>query len=118
MCTDLNALAIPQGTSATLRFTKLIAGVAATVADDDDLIFEVIRYPGDAEAPLISLSRLTSGVTLLAQSGATLGQFDVQLIPAHTEAMDLGRYTYHVYGEDAGNRFQIIPPSSFMVTPL
>lgn len=107
------------GCSATFVFTKLNeAGAATAILAEDDIQFIVNGYPGDTEPPLIELTRLTTGITILTQSGATLGQCEAQIIPAHTEGVAPGRYTYRVLIENTGNVSPMIEPAALFLVPV
>jgi len=53
----------------------------------------------------------------LTQSGATLGQCEAQIIPAHTADLSPGRYTYRVLIENTGNISPMIEPAALFLVP-
>ena len=78
-----------------------------------DIEVQVKWKAGDADPPLIAKA-LGSGVTLLAQSGVTLGQARVDFVPDDTKLMVARVYKWDVIGIDEdGFRHASIPPSDF-----
>ena len=112
------AITIPlklfAGESRTYRAT--ITNEAAQPLDlsgDVVLEFQVKQSVGAADPALISKT-IGAGITLLPQTGATLGQVELALLPADTQSL-AGTYAYDLVLISAGLRQYVIPPSAFHV---
>lgn len=100
------------GESRTLRITvtdeESEDPIDITTATSIEL--QVKKRPGDADPPLISKS-LLSGISLLAQSGDTLGQADAVLEPSDTASLR-GLYYWDVVVTISGSRQYVVAPTS------
>jgi len=77
--------------------------------------FQVKLKDGDADPPLISKS-VGSGITILTQSGGTLGQATVKIDSADTTGLTAQKHRYDVIVIDlVGDRQVVVPPSNFWV---
>jgi len=93
-----------------------------TVTDDTDqrvnltgveLELQVKPTLGGADPPTISKA-VDSGIALLAQSGATLGQADIAFSSADLDITP-GRYWLDVVRDPTGARAHVVPPVEFTV---
>lgn len=79
------------------------------------LEFQVKGAVDDADPALISKS-VGSGITILTQSGATLGQAQIDVIPADTANLETRVHYYDVVGVDgSSNRYHLIAPDKFEI---
>lgn len=102
------------GSSKTLR---------VTVYDDDGtlldltgstLFFTVRDNIGAVAAEITKTSADSAEIEILTQSGATLGQADIKLVPGDTSALAVGLHYYDVWIQLAGGeRHVVIQPSAF-----
>lgn len=89
-----------------------------------DLELEVKVADGDGDPALLAKS-IGSGVTVLPQTGATLGQAEIAITTTDTSTTpwpaapgNIGVFRYDVVGIDgAGERTILVPPSDFIVSP-
>jgi hypothetical protein len=107
-------LQLLAGESRTYRLTV----VADDSGDPVDLTgaaieFQLKRAVDDADPPLLTKS-IGAGITLLAQTGATLGRADLELAPVDAQALT-GMYVYDIVVTSAGRRQYVVPPSPFNV---
>jgi hypothetical protein len=109
--TDLSILA---GSSKTYRLT---------IYDEDgdllDLTGSTLYFTVRNGANVQQFQKISSNpaqIEILTQSGATLGQADVKLVPSDTSALPAGEYKYDAWIVLASSkRYAIIPPSIFRV---
>lgn len=80
-----------RGETREMVFSYVEDGYATSLTTATAVEYQVKAAPGDADPPLISLG-LGSGVTLRTQSGATLGQVDIVVPSADTDALAPGVY--------------------------
>jgi hypothetical protein len=78
---------------------------------------QVKALAGAADPAIISLS-VGSGITILTQSGDTLGQFRFDLSSAATAAKTPGKYRYDVAVVIGGVRHYAVPPSDFRLVAV
>lgn len=79
------------------------------------LQFEVKLDVGDADPAIISKT-VGAGITILTQSGSTLGQATVEVDSADTSPLAVVVHKYDVVAVDlAGERHVVVPPSDFDV---
>lgn len=78
--------------------------------------FQVKAALGGADPALIS-KFVSSGITILPQSGETVGQADIELLSEDTAALS-GTYYYDVVVVIGGARSYIIVPSKFFVSKV
>lgn len=78
----------PDNGDALVNLNTAHGGVTA-------LEYQVKVRPGAADPPAISKA-IASGITILTQSGTTLGQFTVALVPADFSTVPAGQYYYDV----------------------
>lgn len=87
------------------------------------LEFQIKAADGDADPPLVSKS-VGSGITLLPQTGTTLGQADIEVLSTDTGPANAswptappdGVFRYDVVLIDTDTRrYYIVPPSDFHV---
>ena len=90
-----------------LVVTNLIDGLAYNLTGAANE-FRMRRYPTDA-APVVDLT-IGNGITLLTQSGATLGMADIDLGAAATAALAPDGYVAAVIVTIAGKNFVVVPP--------
>jgi hypothetical protein len=77
--------------------------------------FEVKPAAGDADPATIAKS-VGLGITILAQSGGTLGQAQIDINPSDTNGIAALLYKYDVVVIDTtAERHVVIPPSTFEV---
>lgn len=106
-----------KGESRTLTVTVVDpdTGFPVDLSSVDWLIaaieFQVKADVETADPPAIAKS-IGSGITLLAQTGDTLGQAEIELEPADTSTLTAGQYKYDVVAVfDDGRRTYVIKPS-------
>lgn len=111
-------LRIWRGQTRTYRFTvfDLETDAPVSIADYDDIEFEVKKAAGDADPALIAKA-IGDGVERLAQSGDTLGQLEVTLVPDDTagEGTPPGVFSYDLWGISGGNRYVLAIPADFTI---
>ena len=78
-----------------------------------ELELQVKPTLGGADPPTISKA-VDSGIALLAQSGATLGQADIAFSSADLDITP-GRYWLDVVRDPTGARAHVVPPVEFTV---
>lgn len=69
---------------------------APGLASVDDIVVTIRKYAEDDAGPVLTL-RLTQGVTLLTQSGATLGQASVVVTAAQADEIAAGDWVGDVF---------------------
>ena len=118
-CLFNQSLSVYQGNSRTLRVT-----VYDENGDLEDLTgstaYFTVRQKVISTATVIAkVSTTPADITILPQTGDTLGQFDVNLVPADTNALPVDApFTYDVWVELAsGDRYTVVPPSTFLILP-
>lgn len=77
---------------------------------------EIKLNKGDADPALVH-KEVGAGITVLAQSGATLGQFEAALVPNDTGARS-GMHYWDVVVVSGGERWFVVPPSEFYIEPV
>lgn len=78
--------------------------------------FQIKPNAGDADLALVlSKSLAGGGITLEPQTGATLGQFVIQLDPADTGSIAAGAYTYDIVAVIDSKRRYIVKPSAVRI---
>ena len=109
---------INQGESRMYTLTvKDGNGVLVNLTPTSALEFQVKANPGDTDPPLVAKA-IGTGVTILTQSGATLGQATIQLDPGDTSAIDPGLYAYDVVLVLSGKRYYVVPASDFEIVAV
>lgn len=93
------------------RLTVTDADGVAVDLTGKDVVLELRRHAGDAA--LLSLS-VGSGITLLAQSGATLGQADLVIGAGQSTDFDVAAHRYAVLVDDQ----VVTPPTKLLVFAL
>lgn len=120
--TSLNPLTLWKSESRTLTFTVTddsvppVAQNISTLNGGFSLIeFEIKKLAGDADPALLHKA-VGTGITVLTQSGATLGQFTLTLLPTDLLAIVAGQYTYDLVIQYAdGTRTYIIRPTMVII---
>ncbi len=110
---------IYKGQSATFRIT---------VTDEDGerfdltgatLYFRVKLSVTAADPALIAKASTTPAqITILAQTGDTLGQAEIYLVPSDTSALNAINYVYDVWLQKSGGEKQPVVPVSNLVINL
>lgn len=105
-----------RGTSKTYR---------VTVVDDDgervDLTgatahFRVKLTIDDVSAVITKISTTPAQITILTQSGTTLGQYDVFIVPGDTSMLAPATYVYDSFVVLAsGKRYCVLEPAEFVI---
>jgi hypothetical protein len=93
-CADDRAIRLAKGAHATITITVYDETDTLVDLTDHGVSFRVKLAVTDA-VPLIAAT-VGDGITLLAQTGDTLGQAEIAIVPADTAAMDPGLYVYEV----------------------
>jgi hypothetical protein len=109
--TDLSILA---GSSKTYRLTIYDELGVLLDLTGSTLYFTVKTQAGVLQFQRVSTD--TAQIEILPQTGATLGQADVKLVPSNTASMPAAEYKYDAWIVlVSGKRYAIIPPSIFRV---
>lgn len=109
----IGPIEIPRGDSLTLRIT--VTDDADAPIDITGFVLECQVKPslGAADPPTIALA-VGTGIVLLAQTGATLGQADITFTSVQTDIAD-GLYWLDVVTVSGGVRTHVIRPRAFVV---
>lgn len=112
-------LRVWRGETRTWKLTIWDADTEARVdlSAYSDIQFEVKTDVETVDPALISKSKLTTGVTVLAQTGDTLGQLTVTVAPADTSGVNTpaGVFKYDVWGISGSNRYLLSRPATFTI---
>ncbi len=104
-----------KGEDKTYRLTIFDADLDPVDISGFLVEFEVKVNTGDEDPAVIEKS-VGSGITILAQSGLTLGQAVIEIDPSDTSGITALIYKYDVVTIDTtGERHVVIPPSNFVV---
>lgn len=107
---------IYAGSSKTLRVTVYDDDSALLDLTGSTVYFTVRQSIGAATTEITKTSATVSEIEILTQSGTTLGQADIKLVPGDTSALTIGLHFYDVWIELAGGeRHVVIPPSDFRI---
>lgn len=110
-------IVVPQGATKTFRLT--ISDQDAVLVDlSGGTVYFAVNDEGNTATPIIEKDSGTiTEIEILAQAGATLGQADIFLASSDTDAVEIDAYCYDVWFKpSSGAKFQVIPPSDFIVT--
>jgi hypothetical protein len=107
---------IHRGDDASFTLTVLDAAGAPTNITGDTLELEVKTAAG-APDPALIRKTVGDGITLLAQSGGTLGQATVAIAGTETD-LTPGTYWLDVVHVRAGVRTHIIGPRAFQIASV
>ena len=109
-------LSMTKGSSKTLRLTvygedgELLNLTGAT-------LYFTVKNSTLVTTLFAKVSSNPAQIEILTQSGLTLGQADVKVVPSDTSASAAATYTYDAWAVlSSGKRYQIIPNSSFVLT--
>lgn len=97
-----NKLTMAQGEAKTFRLTFFRLGGSATELDDrEDITGAIVHLAvklnrADTTPPLLALVSPTN-ITILAQSGATIGQADVAFVAANTLTLAPNTYSWDAW---------------------
>jgi len=109
-------LVIYKGIHWTYRLTATVKDTGALQdLTGIPLTFAIRRKAGDT--PLVTLT-VGSGITLLTQSGGTLGQADFFISGSATNALDAGVYEATLVGTVSGLDRLFIQPTMLLVRAL
>jgi hypothetical protein len=110
------SLVIYKGIPWTYRMTATVKDTGALQDLTGVALSFVVRKTAGSSA-LVTLT-VGSGITLLAQSGATLGQADLLIPGATTGALDAGIAEATLVGTIGGLDRLLIPPTTVLVRAL
>lgn len=114
-CSTDRILRVVRGTHVTVRITVYDADDARVDLTGYAMSFRVARELAGA----VEFTKTVGvGITLLTQSGDTLGQAEVALVPADTAALEVGVHRYEVRTTSptpASEIQSVIPPAEFVV---
>ena len=109
-------LSMVKGSSKTLRLTvygedgELLNLTGAT-------LYFTVKNSTLVTTLFAKVSSNVAQIEILTQSGLTLGQADVKIVPSDTSSAAAATYTYDAWAVlSSGKRYQIIPNSSFVLT--
>jgi hypothetical protein len=109
---------IYRGQDKTYLVTVVDDAGAAIDLTGGTMFFRVSDTPGSAHLIIAKSSAVGAEITFLAQSGATLGQAEIYIVPADTSDLEADVYYYDVWFQlGSGKRYPVIPPSRFEVLP-
>lgn len=102
-----------RGTSKTFRVTVFDDANDPVDLTGATVYFTVALTAGGA-AEISKTSAVPAEILILAQTGATLGQADIFLIPTDTASLPLGLHKYDVWVElSGGERHPVVLPNDF-----
>lgn len=108
-------LTLTIGSSKTYRLTVYDEDGALLDLTGSTLYFTAKTTAGATIFAKVSTD--TNQIEILTQSGDTLGQADVKIVPSDTSAATAGNHRYDAWIELAsGKRYQIVPVSTFTLT--
>lgn len=114
-CLVAQPICIIRGTSQTFRITVFDEANARVDLTGSTLYFTVALTAGGA-AEISKISTTPTEILILAQTGATLGQADIFLVPTDTTSLPLGLHVYDVWLElVTGERHVIVGPDEFRI---
>lgn len=106
---------IIAGSDQTYRITVVDANGVLVDLTGATVYYTVKQAASDAAALIAKTSATVTEIDILAQSGATLGQAEIYLVPADTSAL-LGSYLYDVWVEmPSGLQYAIVAPARLKV---
>jgi len=109
-------LQILRGISKTLRLTVEDEDGERVDLTGATVYFSVKVNVADAAAVISKDSGTPSEITILTQSGDTLGQADIFLVPSDTSGLSPIQHYYDVWVVLAsGARHAVVPPASFYI---
>ncbi len=107
---------IIRGVSKTFRLTVTDDASDRVDLTGSTVYFRVKQTIDDATTEIAKSSAIPAEVTLLAQSGSTLGQADIFLQPGDTSALPVGKHVYDVWLElSSGKRHAVVRPANFRI---
>ena len=116
MTCTVQELNIVRGVSKTLRLTVVDEDGDAVDLTDAVVYFSVKILLSDAEAVIEKTSETPADITILAQSGDTLGKADIFLVPSDTLSLSAEKHYYDVWVElVTGARYCVVSPSAFWI---
>ena len=109
-------ISIVKGVSKTLRLTVTDDDGARVDLTGATIYFCVKKTKADLTLEIALVS--PTNIVILAQTGATLGQADIDLLPGDTSGLPVGQHVYDVWVEQSGgDRHAVVKPSSFFIEP-
>jgi hypothetical protein len=107
-----------RGIDRVLRLTvKKVEDASPQDLTGATIELQIKTTAGAADPALLSKS-VGAGITLLSQSGATLGQAEISITAAETQALLARTYKYDVIAVIGGKRRVLVPPSDFVLKEL
>lgn len=109
------AIAILRGNDRTFKLTVKDSTGTAVDITGYTIEFQVKLLLDDLDPPLISKS-VSSGITILTQTGSTLGQATIELTPSDTANLETKPHVFDVVVVDGNSkRFHVVAPDKFDV---
>ncbi len=116
MAANRQDIQIIRGVSKTFRLTVTDESSERVDLTSSTVHFRVKQNIEDAGTEIAKSSVTPAEVTLLAQSGATLGQADIFLQPSDTSGLPVGKHVYDVWVElSTGKRHAVVAPADFRI---